>query len=193
MICFHSLSDLSTRDQNKYCYFIMSQTLDQLPDELLVEVLLNLNIDNVRKFCRTNKRVAAICRDEYFWKTYANSMGIKSKIATITWKQLMLDAQTKTLSISFEFFVYTPEEARDALLKLINEASKSNEAKHYGLVSSKMLTAKRRKIEIELTAVKRKSKVKWRQITNIIRNYVDSKRMVRYGSPTVYITYTKLH
>ncbi len=42
--------------------------IDEIPDELLLEILQNLNDKDLANTCRTDKRAAQLCKDNTFWK-----------------------------------------------------------------------------------------------------------------------------
>ncbi len=44
------------------------QYISEIPDEILLEVLQNLNDTDLANTCRTDKRAAQICKDNTFWK-----------------------------------------------------------------------------------------------------------------------------
>ena len=41
--------------------------METLPAELLLDILLNLEHEEIVNFCKSNKRIARICNDFYFW------------------------------------------------------------------------------------------------------------------------------
>ena len=61
---------------------VLSKSLgfDELPDELLLEILLKTdNLDTLSRWCQTSKRINLICRDEFFWhRKYQKDFGFSS-------------------------------------------------------------------------------------------------------------------
>ena len=64
--------------------------LDLLPDELLIEILLETDdLGILSRWCRTSKRVNNICRDEFFWhRKYQRDFGEITLFEGETWKEL---------------------------------------------------------------------------------------------------------
>lgn len=49
------------------------EVLDYLPDELLLGIMLDMDSDSLLRFCSTlNKRIYALCNDEFFWEQKYN-------------------------------------------------------------------------------------------------------------------------
>ena len=43
--------------------------MDKFPKEMLIEIALKLDIENIIKFCKTNKRTNfVVCENEHFWR-----------------------------------------------------------------------------------------------------------------------------
>ncbi len=63
-----------------------TKDITELPTDLLEKTLLNLNITEINKICRTNERVKSTCDDESFWKRKVMAdFGIERKIKA-TWR-----------------------------------------------------------------------------------------------------------
>lgn len=47
---------------------LSQEGFDKLPNELIIQILMNLDVKDILKLCQTNKRVADICQSNYLWK-----------------------------------------------------------------------------------------------------------------------------
>lgn len=43
------------------------ENLEQLPRDILVQILVELPRESLRRMCQTSKKFASLCRDKYFW------------------------------------------------------------------------------------------------------------------------------
>ena len=65
---------------------------DILPDEIILDILLKISdFDDLKQFCQTNPRIAAICQDEHLWKKkFLEDFGLDNPLIPIdlkTWKE----------------------------------------------------------------------------------------------------------
>ena len=66
--------------------------LETIPNETLEQVLLDLTIQDIGHICNTYRRVAKFCRDDSFWRAYAQSRGIE-KGNNEFWKQAVQESK----------------------------------------------------------------------------------------------------
>lgn len=92
--------------------------------ELDIEILLNLDMKDLKSICRTNKNLSKICNNEIFWKLkldtdFPNIASLDMKSNNKTWKQYYKDVFKKYQLFNKNFLTQIRIEDRDVWFQLI--------------------------------------------------------------------------
>ena len=85
--------------------------MDKFPKEMLIEIALELNMKNIIKFCRTNKKInSAVCENENFWrqkllKDYPNYSQLSSIQESYRKKYLRIDTFYHSINTACQRFL----------------------------------------------------------------------------------------
>jgi hypothetical protein len=55
----------------------------QVPDDIVMEMLTNMNLKEFIQFCSTNKKYSKMCMDEQYWKRLYFQFDIDLKSASL--------------------------------------------------------------------------------------------------------------
>lgn len=58
---------------------------NNLPDDMLIEIMLDMDYRSLKQLCRTNKRINKICRNETFWRDKYIQDFQKDKLILSSW------------------------------------------------------------------------------------------------------------
>ena len=73
--------------------------ITQLPDELILEVLIRMPLQDLSNVCRTNSRISKLCNDQYFWRLKSEYHFRQcNKPAKIDWNQYYIELVIETFN-----------------------------------------------------------------------------------------------
>ncbi len=115
--------------------------MESIPQELLIEIMLNLEITDILNLCQLNKNISKLCNNNEFWRLksqrdYLNYTQTKSR--NITWKEFYLHrANPRKIPIIYAQNAFTripiggiwiklqdtPEQIVSTIMNLVNLAA----------------------------------------------------------------------
>lgn len=112
----------------------MAKEFNDLPNDVLMNILLNLDYVELRRICKTDKRVQKLCQNEYFWeqkykRDFQNDKVLISDSWRDNYKYLDIQRHPKKL-YQFEgvsMVTNNPDEFLKLILSIINNKYEKND------------------------------------------------------------------
>ena len=144
LICeniFHSvlpnLVEIDTVNLTPEVATLIDATIEDLPNEILLEISKDLDYNSVLKICTVNKRFSKICENRVFWMQYLRQRDYDGPLQDKTLDELRILTDYETASIDYVYSLYLNKRyelfasyvlGKDIIIEIFNELTYQNKS-----------------------------------------------------------------